>query len=136
MDRHTAYKLCHKLWPQCKAMQTGHNQYLGSRPACIGPHLQPALKRHTKKVQAGGFSYHHEQSHRRTKDNIITVVMNNLGTDVPDAINWVENHYNQLMMKFIEKHNKVPRRREPTDSQVMNYIKSFDGWVWVNAGTT
>lgn len=62
--------------------------------------------------------------------------MNNLGTDVPDAINWVENHYNQLMMKFIEKHNKVPRRREPTDSQVMNYIESLDGWVWVNAGAT
>lgn len=59
--------------------------------------------------------------------------MNNLGTDVAGAIDWVENHHKKLMEQFIEKHDKVPKWGEPTDSQVKNYIESLAGWVWANA---
>ena len=74
-------------------------------------------------------SYNLEQARGDDDHNIVTIVMNQLKTDVVGAMQWVKDYHEELERKFNEHFVKVPQWGEPIDSQVARYLDGVGNWV-------
>ena len=74
-------------------------------------------------------SYNLEQARGDDEHNIVTIVMNQLKTDVVGAMQWVKDYHEELERKFNEHFVKVPQWGESIDSQVARYLDGVGNWV-------
>ena len=64
--------------------------------------------------------------------NIVTVVMNQLGTDVHGAMEWVAERHRHLVDQFLEHVGKLPSWTPEIDAQVARYVDGLGNWVRAN----
>lgn len=80
-------------------------------------------------------SYNVEQSHGDDSHNIITVVMNEFGTDVNGAMLWAQDAHTKREQAFLAAMAALPEWGEPLNSQVKQYcngigqlVRGNDDW--------
>lgn len=77
-------------------------------------------------------SYNLEQSRGDDSHNIITIVMNEFGTDANGAMLWVQDFHTELEKKFHAAMAALPEWEEPLNSQVKEYCDGLGHWVRAN----
>ena len=77
-------------------------------------------------------SYNVEQSLGDDDHNIVTVVMNELGTDVNGAMLWTQDAHTKLEQKFLAAMAALPEWDEPLNSQVKEYCNGLGQFVRAN----
>ncbi|ETW81359.1 hypothetical protein HETIRDRAFT_51706 [Heterobasidion irregulare TC 32-1] len=77
-------------------------------------------------------SYNVEQARGDDAHNIVTVVMNQLKTDIAGAMTWVEGYHKELERKFNEHFDKVPQWGGLIDVQVALYMNGVGNSVRAN----
>ena len=58
--------------------------------------------------------------------------MNELGTDIAGAMEWVKNYYKELEIRFTESFKRVPRFGGPIDLQLARYCDCLGHFVRAN----
>lgn len=61
--------------------------------------------------------------------NIITIVMEELGTDVNGAMLWAQDLHTKLEQRFLAAMAALPEWDEPLNSQVKEYCDALAQWV-------
>ncbi|KAF8547657.1 terpenoid synthase [Imleria badia] len=74
-------------------------------------------------------SYNLEQSRGDDSHSIITIVMNEIGTDVNGAMLWAQDFHTKLEQKFHAAMAALPQWDEPLNSQVKEYCNGLGQWV-------
>jgi len=77
-------------------------------------------------------SYNVEQSLGDDSHNIVTVVMNELGTDVNGAMLWAQDTHTKLEKTFLAAMAALPKWDEPLNSQVKEYCDGLGQFVRAN----
>ena len=77
-------------------------------------------------------SYNLEQARGDDSHNIVTIVMNELKTDVEGAMDWVAKYHVELETKFFDALGRVPKWGKPIDSWVAEYCDGLGNWVRAN----
>jgi hypothetical protein len=77
-------------------------------------------------------SYNVEQSLGDDSHNIVTVVMNELGTDVNGAMLWAQDTHTKLEKTFLAAMAALPEWDEPLNSQVKEYCNGLGQFVRAN----
>ena len=73
-----------------------------------------------------------EQARGDDGQNIVTIAMNQLKTDVAGAMKWVDEHHKELERKFNENFERLPKWGETIDSQLARYVDGLGNWVRAN----
>ncbi|THH19394.1 hypothetical protein EW146_g1751 [Bondarzewia mesenterica] len=77
-------------------------------------------------------SYNLEQARGDASHNIVTIIMDELKTDIEGAMLWVAEYHTKLEEKFFENLGAVPKWGEPIDVQVNRYCDGLGNWVRAN----
>ncbi|KAL1869792.1 hypothetical protein Plec18167_007716 [Paecilomyces lecythidis] len=77
-------------------------------------------------------SYSKEQSHNDDRHNIITIIMNQYGTDVQDAIHWAAGYHAALVREFKETSQKEPQWGGVGAVDAQGFIDALGNWVYAN----
>ncbi|EIM82223.1 terpenoid synthase [Stereum hirsutum FP-91666 SS1] len=77
-------------------------------------------------------SYNIEQARGDDSHNIVRIVMNELDTDVPRAMDWVAQRHTQLEREFFTALSELPTWGEPIDGWVKEYVYGLGNWVRAN----
>ena len=60
---------------------------------------------------------------------MVTVVMKEKGVDIQDAINYLEERYNNTAKNFLEDMKDIPSFSEALDYLVSEYVQGMGDWV-------
>ena len=60
---------------------------------------------------------------------MVTVIMKEKGVDVQDAIDFIEERYNNAAKKFLEDMKDIPSFSETLDHLVSEYVWGMGNWV-------
>lgn len=99
--------------------------------ANVGP-LRISRKINDKHFPKDILSYNVEQARGDDAHNIVTVVMNQLKTDIAGAMTWVEDYHKELERRFNEHFDKVPQWGGLIDVQVALYMDGVGNSVRAN----
>ena len=77
-------------------------------------------------------SYNREQAAGNPNQNIITVVMHQMKTDIGGAIKWVADYHRETQRKFLDGLKRVPSWNQEIDCQVQQYLNGLANWVRAN----
>ena len=77
-------------------------------------------------------SYNKEQASGDDQHNIITIVMDQLHTNVEGAMEWVYNHHRKLEVKFFDMMKTLPSFGHEVDTQVREYLLGLGNWPRAN----
>ncbi|TBU29047.1 terpenoid synthase [Dichomitus squalens] len=77
-------------------------------------------------------SYNVEQARGDDAHNIVTVVMDELGTDLHGAMEWVAERHRILVGQFLERFGRLPSWGPEIDAQVARYVDGLGNWVRAN----
>jgi len=75
------------------------------------------------------YSYDMEQAKGHTGNNIITVLMKAKGVDLQTACDYVGEHFNMLMKRWLEAKERLPSWGEEVDRDVQRYIEATGHWI-------
>lgn len=78
-------------------------------------------------------SYNLEQARGDASHNIVTIVMNELNTDVSGAMRWIADFHKRLEKQFFEAFKNIPKTGNATlDAQIATYCDGLGNWVRAN----
>jgi len=75
------------------------------------------------------YSYYLERSCGIDDHNMVTVAMKEKGVDVQDAIDYIEERFNNTAKKFLEDMKDVPSFSKALDPLVSEYVWGMGNWV-------
>ncbi|KAI0784430.1 terpenoid synthase [Abortiporus biennis] len=78
------------------------------------------------------YSYNVEQSRGDEGHNLVTIVMQQLGLDIHDALRWISHLHDEIAAKFLEAWNHIPVYSGPLDFEVRRYTEGLGNWVRAN----
>jgi len=77
-------------------------------------------------------SYNKEQATGDDRQNILTIVMYQLGMDLEEAISWVADYHEEVEAKFLDGLKRVPSFGPRVDKQLEEYILALAIWPRCN----
>ncbi|KIJ64878.1 hypothetical protein HYDPIDRAFT_175348 [Hydnomerulius pinastri MD-312] len=78
------------------------------------------------------YSYNVEQARGDDGHNAVTVVMNDLGTDLHEALDWIGEYSAILEARFLDNIDLLPSWGEEIDAQVATYVNGLGNWARAN----
>ncbi|KAJ7120736.1 terpenoid synthase [Mycena crocata] len=78
-------------------------------------------------------SYNVEQARGDDGHNLVTIVMHALDLNLNQALAWIADLHDNLVVQFLGAYKRVPCFRNPAlDAQVLEYIDGLGNWVRAN----
>jgi len=78
------------------------------------------------------FSYNVEQARGDAGHNIITILMQELNLDLDSAVQWISDHFSELVDEFLALRNALPSWSYAIDMQVKQFVDGLGNWVRAN----
>ncbi|KAF7333118.1 Terpene cyclase [Mycena venus] len=76
------------------------------------------------------YSYNVEQARGDDRHNLVAIVMRALNLDLAATFEWISDHHDGLVEKFLAAFSRVPHYRDPQlDHQVTELIHGLGNWV-------
>ncbi|KAJ7894310.1 terpenoid synthase [Mycena olivaceomarginata] len=76
------------------------------------------------------YSYNVEFARGDDRHNLVAIVMRALNLDLAATFEWISNHHDGLVEKFLAAFSRVPHYRDPQlDHQVTEFIHGLGNWV-------
>ncbi|KAJ6495182.1 terpenoid synthase [Mycena sanguinolenta] len=76
------------------------------------------------------YSYNVEQARGDDRHNLVAIVMRAFNLDLAATFEWISDHHEGLVEKFLAAFNQVPHYKDPElDHQVTEFIHGLGNWV-------